>query len=387
MEYPDHLRALTPSQGAHLLITSRWEEWESKLPLGLFDRDVSIAFLQKRAERQDAAGAEALAEQLGHLPLALEQAAAYCRKAHMSFAEYLAHHQEIMEGKPYSDEFPKSVWGTYTLALDKVIETAPEAEIFMALLAYLAPDDIPLDIISDAVLNPIEKGAAVAALSEVSLIERRMLDDGSPGVSVHRLVQMVMRGRLGDQTEATIALATTIAADAFPAGSDNNPAEVSNWPRCLALYPHAKSVLEQAPDEGDSSDKTALLCNQLAIYLKARADYAEAEPLMRRSLEIDEHAHGPDHPDVAIDLNNLAQLLQAMGRLDEAEPLAVRAVAIWQTSLPEGHPTIEIGQKNLAITRAEIAERDGGAVPVEPNSKEAPEKALKKSFFARLFGK
>ena len=59
---------------------------------------------------------------------------------------------------------------------------------------------------------------------------------------------------------------------------------------------------------------------------------AEAEPLMRRALAIDEASYGPEHPDVARDLNNLAQLLQSRNRLAEAESLMRRALAIDEAS-------------------------------------------------------
>ena len=49
---------------------------------------------------------------------------------------------------------------------------------------------------------------------------------------------------------------------------------------------------------------------------------------MRRALSIDEASYGADHPDVARDLNNLGQLLQDTNRLAEAEPLMRRAVEI-----------------------------------------------------------
>ena len=49
--------------------------------------------------------------------------------------------------------------------------------------------------------------------------------------------------------------------------------------------------------------------NNLAQLLKATNRLAEAEPLMRRALAIDEKSYGPDHPKVAIRLNNLAELL------------------------------------------------------------------------------
>lgn len=58
------------------------------------------------------------------------------------------------------------------------------------------------------------------------------------------------------------------------------------------------------------------------------ANYIQAEPLMRRALQIDENSFGKDHPNVARDLNNLAALLKATNRLAEAEPLMRRALQI-----------------------------------------------------------
>ena len=62
---------------------------------------------------------------------------------------------------------------------------------------------------------------------------------------------------------------------------------------------------------------------------------------MRRALAIDEASYGAEHPRVAIDLNNLAQLLQATHRLAEAEPLMRRGVEIslgFFTSTGHHHP-------------------------------------------------
>ena len=76
--------------------------------------------------------------------------------------------------------------------------------------------------------------------------------------------------------------------------------------------------------------------------LKATNRLGEAEPLMRRALEIDEEFYGSDHPDVARDLNNLARLLQATNRLGEAEPLMKRALAIDEQSYGPDHPDVAI---------------------------------------------
>ena len=68
--------------------------------------------------------------------------------------------------------------------------------------------------------------------------------------------------------------------------------------------------------------------NNLAILLQSTDRLSEAEPLVRRALEIDEKQYSPDHPRVATRLNNLASLLLATGRISDAEVLARRALRI-----------------------------------------------------------
>jgi hypothetical protein len=72
---------------------------------------------------------------------------------------------------------------------------------------------------------------------------------------------------------------------------------------------------------GMNGAQAAKLVNLFALFLYARANYTQAEPLMRRALAIDEASFGSDHPNVATRLNNLALLLKDTNRLSEAEPL------------------------------------------------------------------
>jgi len=59
---------------------------------------------------------------------------------------------------------------------------------------------------------------------------------------------------------------------------------------------------------------------------------------MRSALEIDEQSFGPDHPNVAIDLKNLARLLEDSNRLAEAEPLMRRVIEIFlRFTVATGH--------------------------------------------------
>ena len=201
VEQPGDLEKLTPVDGAHVLITTRWSDWgkaAAPVKIGVFPADVAAQFLLDSTERTDRAGAEKLAAALGFLPLALDHAAAYCRRTGIAFDTYreLAADliRKVPKGADYQDEKP--VFATFELAIQKATEACPEAEKLMGICAFLAPDRIPLDIVTADVMSEIERGEAVAALQEVSLVTLETLDDGSPGVSVHRLVQAVMRARL-----------------------------------------------------------------------------------------------------------------------------------------------------------------------------------------------
>ena len=76
---------------------------------------------------------------------------------------------------------------------------------------------------------------------------------------------------------------------------------------------------------------------------------AEAEPLYRRALAIDERSYGPDHPTVATRLNNLALLLRDTNRPGEAEPLFRRGVRIlieFQHRTGHEHPNFRVVRAN-----------------------------------------
>ncbi|MFP3868115.1 MAG: tetratricopeptide repeat protein, partial [Desulfobacteraceae bacterium] len=79
---------------------------------------------------------------------------------------------------------------------------------------------------------------------------------------------------------------------------------------------------------GPEHPDVATCLNNLAGLYNAQRQYAAAEPLYQRALQIDEKALGPNYPDLATDLENYAALLRKMGRDAEADPLEARARAI-----------------------------------------------------------
>src|SRR5262249_54085484 len=85
---PDHIADLLPSAGARLLITSRFSDWSEladEVALDVLPLEEAVALLENRTGRSDATGARTLADALGNLPLALDHAAAYCKRTQMQF--------------------------------------------------------------------------------------------------------------------------------------------------------------------------------------------------------------------------------------------------------------------------------------------------------------
>jgi tetratricopeptide (TPR) repeat protein len=83
-----------------------------------------------------------------------------------------------------------------------------------------------------------------------------------------------------------------------------------------------------------------LLAITLAGLYWAREQYAQAEPLVQRSLQIYEAALGKDHPHVADSVTGLALLYAEMGRYAQAEPLVQRSLRIYEAKLGKDHPEV-----------------------------------------------
>ena len=195
---PNEIADLLPAAGARVLITSRfldWSEWADEVSLDVLPIEEAVAFLQDRAGRRDEAGARTLAEALGRLPLALDHAAATCKRTQMSFAGYATKAASLIAAAPPGTGYPRSVGATFDLAIDDAVWRCPAAEALMAFLAQCAPERIPMTLIEGAIDDETERMTALSALFEVSLVKHDPFEDGTPAVTVHRLVQSVARAR------------------------------------------------------------------------------------------------------------------------------------------------------------------------------------------------
>jgi tetratricopeptide (TPR) repeat protein len=204
-----------------------------------------------------------------------------------------------------------------------------------------APERIPMTLVEGAVEDEAERMEALAALAEVSLVKHDPFEDGTPAVTVHRLVQAVARARSEANGSAQDAIGKLIArlTASYPEDGYDNP---QSWPLCAKLTPHLLAR------RGADDASVFHLLGRTSEYFHGRAAYSQAAPLLRDALAISVKVLGPEHPDTAISLNNLANVLRAQGDLAEARPLSERALAISEKVLGPEHPDTAISLTNLA---------------------------------------
>ena len=242
--------------GGHVLVTSRDSAWQGiadPVPVDLLPLESAVELLLRRTGDSDRQAAARLAEALGRLPLALEQAAAYAATERLPLARYLELFTErraelLALGRPLA--YQGTVDATFTLALDQLRATNPAAGQLVELCALLAPDEIPLPLLlSQPQLLPEPLAAAAAdpvRQTEVAGVLYRqglLTQDTTDTARMHRLVQAVTLAHLSqaDRHQRTDE-AVELLAELFPATSQH-PGE---WPRSAQLLPHAQAVLDHA---------------------------------------------------------------------------------------------------------------------------------------------
>jgi tetratricopeptide (TPR) repeat protein len=354
---PDEVADLLPSAGARVLITSRFSDWgelAGDVPLDLLPLEEAVAYLQSRAARSDAVGAKILAEALGRLPLALDHAAAYCKRAQMRFADYVAKVSRFITLAPRGAGYPTSVGATFDLAIEAAAAECPEAEALISYLAQCAPERIPMTLLEGAFEQEAEVWAALTALSEISLVKHDPFENGTPAIVVHRLVQNVARTRSeANKTSATstkrlISRLSAIYPQDRDALSDNAPEHPKSWPVCAQLTPH---VLVQRHSGSATTEmpQWAELLHLTGCYLFGRGSYSEAVQLLRDAFAMRERLLGPEHVDTAGTLGQLASLLRAQGDLSGAQEHEERVLSIREKALGRDHIHTATSLNNLAL--------------------------------------
>jgi tetratricopeptide (TPR) repeat protein len=366
------IAGLLPRLKGNVLITSLKKE--KKL-----SPEKAQSFLRERTEAKrpreadDPLQASRLALLLDGLPLALELAAAYIDFHQTSFADYIAAWERELDqvfawSDPSSMQYPASLAVTWQRSFKQL---CPTAATILRLTANLAPDPVPLGIFETSVAI-VQEAVNLFCLESSQVAESPAIREGLTELAAYSLVTR------SDQAFTVHPMIQEVVGSQVPKGhrrewvekslhvineaSPRDAEDVRTWPVWDLLQPHARAVVATA-DRFEIADPTGRLMAHLGLLLKTKGLYSDAEPLMKRALEIDQGFFGPDHPNVANDLHNLAQLFQATNRLDEAEPLSRRALEIEENFLGADHPSVAIRLNNL-VQLLQVANRFAEAEPL-----------------------
>ncbi|HTK05813.1 MAG TPA: FxSxx-COOH system tetratricopeptide repeat protein, partial [Ktedonobacteraceae bacterium] len=374
----------------HILLTTRAQAIGTRadyIEVETMPPEVGTLFLLRRAKfiapdaqltdaaPSDVITAREIVEELGGLPLAIDQAGAYIEETQSSLINYQQHYHKqqdkLLERRGIqATAHPEAVATTWSLSFEKVEQWNLAATDLLRVCAFLASYAIPEEIIIKGAKylgpqlkhlaeDPTILDEAIAVLGAYSLL-RRHTEERT--LAIHRLVQIVLKDTMDEQTQYMwIERAILAVNETFP---DVN---FTTWPLCERCLPHALVCADLIKQKHITLPEASRLLNQAGEYLYGRARYAEAESLCEQALAIREQTLGPEHPDTATSLNNLARFYHAQGRYTEAEPLYVRALSIREKALGPEHPNTATSLNNLA----KLYQAQGKYTEAEPLYKRA----------------
>ncbi|KAK8031893.1 hypothetical protein PG990_001627 [Apiospora arundinis] len=316
----------------------------------------------KEGEREDV---QRLLDELGCLPLAISQAAAYIRRTSTSIAAYLSEIQKRKKrrkllGRSEYDrhrrpEVSNSVLETWDISIP--LQLVREA----ARLTEITPIELPRsggDGTSSSESEEEEEDSgsdsdddghileAITRLREFSFLSIREPGAGTSqrAYEMHKLVQEAARYRLEKDQAAYFAQAAFEVVDnLFP------DSRRETWPECEEYLVHAQHVGEWAAlYKGE--EKVAALLTRVSNYLYERGRWREKEPVDKTALSLRTKVLGEKHPDTIRSMAELATTYHTQGRYDEAEKIYLEVLGLRREVLGEKHPDTITSMAELAAT-------------------------------------
>jgi tetratricopeptide (TPR) repeat protein len=360
-DQPEDLLDFIPRDQGHVLITSRNHRWGSlvdAIPVDVFHREESVEFLSKRVRNAiSETDAARLAEELGDLPLALEQAGALLFERGMSASEYLEQLRErtsqlLSQGRPA--EYPLPMTAAWSVSVANLSETLPEAVELLRICAFFGSEPIPREAISRApgglrpelgglINDTIRLGRAVGELGRYALAR---LDIPRRTIQVHRLVQKLVQDELSIEVQERYRREVHLLLAAYDAG---DPDDETSWPKYSSLLGH---LAPAKIADSDVPEVRAFAIRMLRSLLSS-ADYQSARFVAEDFIKRWSVASGAEHPDVVRVKLEHTNVLRELGEYDQATELNREILAIAEKVLgPDDEDTLRALRGSAADLRA-----------------------------------
>lgn len=252
------------------------------------------------------AAAEIVSE-LGFLPLAIDQAAAYICEASYDLFDFLPsyrndrrfYHARTAKG---NRTYPNSLANTWNLSFEKVKQNSHETAELLKLLAFPNPDGVLIDFLERgkdgltvelrALVGDRKKlYDALAELTRFSLIGRQ--DDGSLRITIHRLVQSIIKDNMSP-TKVSVTTSTVIELCAFGFPWSDNQWETLKLRQLGRRHQNQVVPPLQALDQVVSAERGHFL-TRVGEFLWHEGNYRQASELLDTGVTILERVKGCEH--------------------------------------------------------------------------------------------
>ena len=381
----NHLTGLIPSgDGVRVVTTTTnkvgWEDqgWNS-IKVGVFDRSESLNYLLTVTRSDDHDAADALAERLGDLPLAIAQAAATARHNDLSLARYLkrlkSRGEELVIRPIPGDEYTDDVATVLRMAVEAAVDSMENGTKQMArrqlgALALLAESGVPTRWLDPTVeqLDDDESPDTQRDTDEdahdalTELINRSIVQqtakDGSMTM-LHRLQAQVLRKSWNNnERDKACAAAADLLSHVDISSFRRNDTEARRQEtldlidqlRSIGTQEHSQDLFE-SPQITRSLSQAFLHASDLGLPYEALTLDVAVDAL--------DGLLGPDHPRTLTSRDNLAGAYRAAGRLTEAITLYEQVTKDRARILGEDHPLTKTVRENLEAAKRELAQHKG----------------------------
>jgi hypothetical protein len=373
---PKDLEPFLPSGVGHVIITSRNQAWTHSsrtqagiqagepLEVDVFTRRESITHLMRHLPDLAAEDADKVAEALGDLPLAIEQASAWLEQTGMpasTYVEQLGTQRTLIEAlEQQPTDYPVPVVATWNLSLERLQGRSPAAVRLLQLCAFFSPGPISMVLLySDEMMQVLlpydprlsEKlifGRVIRDISRFALVR---VDQGSNSIQMHRLVQAVIRSQMtdGGQEDACHDVHKVLVGARPRQGDTDDP---DNWSRYTMIWPH---LIPSRAEECTEVPTRQLLIDWVR-YLWKNGEFEQCLSLGRRLENTWTQQLGADHPQTLHLRFHIANVLRSMGRFAEARDLDVDVLERQRHTLEPDHPHLLMTAGGLAADLRALGE-------------------------------
>ena len=251
-EDPRALSRCLPEGPGRVLITSRNPAWRgigATVGVREFTRPESIALLRRLAPDLTEDEADRVAEAVGDLPLAVEQAGSLLADTGLTVDKYLRllteRAQDVLDHDP-GGAYPQSLAASWAVAFDRLADDDPTALDLLTVVAWCGPEPVPLTLLTD---HPDAAARAVAADRDrpagAGALHRRSCTGGgwprcprtasSCTGSRPRCCAPAAKHADGAAAAGWAATVVRLLEKAAPGNLRNDP---SGWPLWKPLLPH-----------------------------------------------------------------------------------------------------------------------------------------------------